>query len=56
VRSIRVGSRKLVASPVLGSYWFVASERQRIYHGRLNGQPGPWSVDPVLTAHRFTNA
>lgn len=56
MRSIRVGARKLVASPVLGSYWFVASERQRIYHGRLGGQPGPWSADPILTAHRFTNA
>lgn len=56
MRSIRVGSRKLVASKVLGSYWFVASERQRIYHGKLDGQPGPWSADPILTAHRFTNA
>lgn len=56
MRSIRVGSRKLVASPVLGSYWFVASERQRIYHGKLNGEAGPWSADPILTAHRFTNA
>uniref|UniRef100_UPI003F49A408 nucleotide kinase domain-containing protein n=1 Tax=Paenarthrobacter ureafaciens TaxID=37931 RepID=UPI003F49A408 len=56
MRLIRVGSRKLVASPVLASYWLVASERQRIYHGKLYGQPGPWSADPILTAHRFTNA
>lgn len=56
MRTIRVGSRKLVASSVLASYWFVASERQRIYHGKLDGQPGPWSADPILTAHRFTNA
>jgi hypothetical protein len=56
MRSIRVGSRRLVASDVLASYWFVASERQEIYHGRLRGEPGPWSLDPILSAHRFTNA
>tara|TARA_R110002051_G_scaffold60578_15_gene111098 strand:- start:682 stop:1737 length:1056 start_codon:yes stop_codon:yes gene_type:complete len=51
-----VGSRTLVASDVLRSYWFVAAERQRIYHRRLKGAPGPWSDDPILSAHRFTNA
>ena len=56
MRSIRVGSRKLVASDVLASYWFVASERQEMYHGRLRGEPGPWSIDPILSGHRFTNA
>lgn len=56
MRSIRVGSRTLVASDVLGSYWFVAAERQRMYHRRLQGAPGPWSMDPILSAHRFTNA
>lgn len=56
MRSIRVGSRTLVASEVLRSYWFLASERQRIYHQRLRGEPGPWSVDQILSTHRFTNA
>lgn len=56
VRSIRVGSRTLHATDVLGSYWFVAAERQRIYHRRLRGDQGPWSDDPILSAHRFTNA
>lgn len=56
VRSIRVGSRTLHATDVLGSYWFVAAERQRIYHQRLRGDQGPWSEDPILSAHRFTNA
>lgn len=55
-RKIRVGSRTLVASNVLASYWFVASERQKIYRGRLRGEPGPWSTDPILSAHRFTNS
>jgi hypothetical protein len=56
MRSIRVGQRTLVASDVLGSYWHVAAERQRIYHRRLAGLPGPWSADSILSAHRFTNA
>lgn len=56
MRSIRVGSRTLVASEVLASYWYVAAERQSIYHGRLRGEQAPWSVDPVLSVHRFTNA
>lgn len=56
MRSIRVGARTLVASEVLASYWFVAAERQRMYHLRLRGEPGPWSLDPVLSSYRFTNA
>ncbi|TQL85577.1 hypothetical protein FB560_1199 [Microbacterium saperdae] len=56
MRSIRVGSRTLIASPVLRSYWHVAAERQRIYHRRLAGMRGPWSEDEILSAHRFTNA
>lgn len=56
MRSIRVGSRTLVASDVLRSYWHVATERQRIYHRRLAGDKGPWSEDTILSTHRFTNA
>lgn len=56
MRTIRVGSRKLLATEVLGSYWHVAAERQRIYHRRLRGEQRPWSEDPILSSHRFTNA
>lgn len=41
---------------VFDSYWHLAAERQRIYFARLHGQPPPWSRDPILQAHKFTNA
>jgi hypothetical protein len=43
-------------SPVFDTYWHFAAERQRIFHSRVRGEPGPWTDDPVLSAHRFTNA
>src|SRR5205814_1737754 len=32
------------------------AERQRIFFRRLRGEKPPWTADPVLSAHRFTNA
>lgn len=43
-------------TPVFDTYWHFAAERQRIFHGRVRGEPAPWTDDPVLSAHRFTNA
>lgn len=43
-------------TPVFDSYWRFAAERQAIYLRRLEGSPAPWTVDPVIRAHRFTNA
>ena len=40
---------------VFESYWKFAAERQRIYENRLNGNPQPWTNDPILAAHKFTN-
>lgn len=42
-------------SVVFNSYWQLAAERLAMYMRRLNGDPGPWTNDPVLRAHRFTN-
>ncbi|MFI8412141.1 nucleotide kinase domain-containing protein [Paeniglutamicibacter gangotriensis] len=56
MRILRVGSRRVVASPVLKSYWHLAYERQEIYFRRLSGFAGPWTDDPVLRRYRFTNA
>jgi len=53
---IRVGSHDVVATPVLMSYWRLATERQRVYYGRLAGQDGPWTDDPIVQRYRFTNA
>lgn len=51
-----VGSRRLISSPVLTSYWKLARERQRVYFSRLTGNPAPWTNDPVVGRYRFTNA
>ena len=52
----RVGGHQIVGSEVLRSYWTLAAERQRVYHARLAGDPGPWTEDPVVSRYRFTNA
>jgi hypothetical protein len=51
----RVGSRTLVAGECFDSYWRFAAERMRIFHQRAAGMPGPWTDDPVLARHKFTN-
>jgi len=51
----RVGSRTLVAGECFDSYWRFAAERMRIFHQRAAGMPGPWTDDPVLSRHKFTN-
>jgi len=40
---------------VFDTYWRFAAERQAIYESRLAGERSPWTHDPILTAHRFTN-
>lgn len=50
------GGRTIVGSGVLGSYWKLAAERQRVYHARLAGESAPWTEDPVVSQYRFTNA
>ncbi|HEV2187580.1 MAG TPA: nucleotide kinase domain-containing protein, partial [Stellaceae bacterium] len=41
---------------VFDSYWRFAAERQAIFVRRLAGMPAPWTDDPILARHRFTNA
>ena len=55
-RSTWCRSKRLRGSPVFESYWWLACERQRIFYRRLVGQAPPWTTDPVLSGHRFTNA
>lgn len=47
--------RPLKPTVVFSSYWRFAVERQEVYFRRLRGEPPPWSVDPVLRVHKFTN-
>jgi len=41
---------------VYNSYWKFAAERQQVFFKRLEGCPPPWTDDPVLLVHKFTNA
>lgn len=41
---------------VFDSLWRFAAERQAIYRKRVAGTPPPWTSDPILRRHKFTNA
>ncbi len=43
-------------SAVFDTYWRFAVERQSIFFKRLSGMRPPWTVNPILLAHKFTNA
>ena len=56
-RKIRIpGGRVLTATPVFDTYWRFACKRQDAFMRRVHGDPPPWSDDPVISGHRFTNA
>ncbi len=38
------------------TYWKFAVERQNIFFRRLGNIPKPWTEDPILSVHKFTNA
>jgi hypothetical protein len=50
------GKRVLRTTPVFDTYWRFACARQEVFHQRAEGAPPPWSEDPILAGHRFTNA
>lgn len=45
----------LKTTPVFDTYWRFASERQEMFMRRVHGSTPPWTEDPILIAHRFTN-
>jgi hypothetical protein len=47
--------RVIKTTPVFETYWRFAAERQNLFLKRINGDPAPWTDDPVLATHRFTN-
>jgi len=40
---------------VYDTYWRFAAERQNIFSSRVAGSPPPWTHDPILKKHKFTN-
>src|SRR5438270_6843255 len=55
-RQIRVApGRVLKATAVFDTYWRFAEARQALFMKRVRGESPPWTADPVLAQHRFTN-
>lgn len=52
---IVIRGRRLDLTPVFDTYWRFAAARQALYEARLQGQAAPWTSDPILRRHRFTN-
>jgi 5-hmdU DNA kinase, helical domain len=54
-REFRVGTRVIRVSECFDTYWRFAAERQRVFHRRAAGAAPPWTRDPILSRHKFTN-
>ncbi|MEU8803228.1 nucleotide kinase domain-containing protein [Spirillospora sp. NPDC048819] len=52
---VAIAGRRLRPTAVFDTYWRFAAERQEVYRRKLAGQAPPWTSDPILGAHRFTN-
>lgn len=55
-RRIKLNGQRVTVTEVFDSYWHLATERQSIFFQRVEGKPTPWTSDPILARHRFTNA
>jgi hypothetical protein len=53
--TVTIAGQTLDTTAVFDTYWRFAATRQALYESRLAGAPGPWTTDPVLRRHRFTN-
>jgi hypothetical protein len=53
---IRLDGHRLTTTAAFHSYWYLAAERQEMFFRRLEGSQPPWTDDPILAKHRFTNA
>ncbi|MFC6067033.1 nucleotide kinase domain-containing protein [Streptomyces ochraceiscleroticus] len=54
-QAVQVAGRRLRPTAVFDTYWRFAAARQAVYEARLAGRPQPWTADPILARHRFTN-
>lgn len=46
----------VIPTKVYDTYWRFAAERQEIFYKKLEGNPPPWTKDPILSHYKFTNA
>lgn len=54
-REFRAGQRTIRVSECFDTYWRFAAERQAVFHARAAGAPPPWTRDPIIGRHKFTN-
>ncbi|KAI9451543.1 hypothetical protein F5148DRAFT_1003645 [Russula earlei] len=52
---VDIAGRKLKLSSVIDTLFQWMTERHAIHQRRLAGQPWPWTDDPILRQHTFTN-
>ena len=45
-----------IPTVVYDTYWRFAVERQGVFFRKLEGGPPPWTKDPTIARHKFTNA
>jgi hypothetical protein len=51
----QAGGRTVRVTECFDVFWRFAAERQHVFHRRAAGSPPPWTTDPVLSRHKFTN-
>ncbi len=54
--SVELDGRRVRVTKAFWSFWYLAAERQAMFMRRVRGEPSPWTMDPILGSHRFTNA
>ncbi len=54
--SVIIDGHRVQVTEVFWTYWYLAAERQAIFHRRASGRPALWTTDPILSTYRFTNA
>jgi hypothetical protein len=45
-----------ITTEVYDSYWKFAASRQDVFFSKIENNKFPWTDDPILSKHRFTNA
>lgn len=43
-------------TPIIDTYWRFAAERHQVFLRKAQGERFPWTDDPIIRRHKFTNA
>lgn len=56
IQTVVLSGQSFEVTDVFWDYWYLAAERQRMFQNRVAGVETRLTADPILAAHRFTNA